>query len=54
VSDDFEVLMMKSFIHSFNKHSLSASSRPDTILGARDTAKGKKSLLFTDLLAGGD
>lgn len=43
---------MKSFIHSFDKHSPSASSRPDTILGTRGTTKGKKSLLFTDFLAG--
>ena len=35
VSVDFEVLMLKSFIHSFNKCSLNISP-PLTIVGAKD------------------
>lgn len=39
MSDDFEVLRMRSFINSSNKCSLNTFSGPDTLLGARDVAR---------------
>lgn len=44
VSDDFEILMMKSFIFPFKEYSLSVFSEPDTIQGTKDSRGEKQTL----------